>query len=110
MSGQTRVLFVSPIRFDNEGQKCYDTAVFTDVIHKRITKKVRYPTLRGHPKGLLRMGKCTCSGYLQMNPFFQTERMGFVFFQARKVHLCPAAVPPSPAPQRKPSSEERILF
>jgi len=52
--------------------------------NRRITKKARYPeTTEGHARGLLRIRKCTCEGYLQENPFFQTERMGFLFLNKR---------------------------
>jgi len=33
--------------FDNEPQESYDIPVFTDALHKRITKRARYPKLQG---------------------------------------------------------------
>ncbi len=37
------LLLITPIRFDNKLQKCYDFCVLSDVINKRMTKKVNYP-------------------------------------------------------------------
>jgi len=46
MNEQTRALLISPIRFDNAPQNYHNTAILTDAIHKRITKKARHPKLQ----------------------------------------------------------------
>ena len=46
ISEETRALLISPIRFDNELQKCYNVDVLNDVVHRRIAKKARYAKLR----------------------------------------------------------------
>jgi len=42
----TSILTHLLIRFDSELQKCYNTDVLTNVVHRRITKKARYPKLQ----------------------------------------------------------------
>ena len=80
MSEQTRALLISLIRFDNAPQDCYDTVFLTDAIHNEDNQEGEASEIaEGHPKGLLRIRKCTCQGCLQMSPFFRTGRMGFSF-------------------------------
>jgi len=47
---------------------------------KRITQKVNlFQGAEGCLRDLLSKRKCAYPGYLQENPFFQIEGMGFVF-------------------------------
>jgi len=42
-SEETRALLISPIRFDNELQNCYNIDVLSSTIYQRMTERADYP-------------------------------------------------------------------
>ncbi len=42
-SEEARALLISPIRFDNGPQECYNVDVLGNTIHQRMTERAEYP-------------------------------------------------------------------